>query len=100
MVVWVLTRHIGLLRIIYSCLVEARILYEDPSLDIVKLQWIQVVCVVLLTVLEFLCVYWFWLIMRIVIRVIKGNNTEDDRSDDEDDADADADANADRAKKD
>jgi acyl-CoA-dependent ceramide synthase len=38
-----------------------------------------------LSVLEVLCVWWFGLIAKVVLKVITGNNADDVRSDDEDD---------------
>ncbi|KAI1295689.1 sphingosine N-acyltransferase lag1 [Mortierella claussenii] len=84
---WVTTRHYWYGMIIWSCFVEAP-KYANQTWDPSKgmyftprvLQGFQVLLCSLYTVLLF----WLAMIVRVVIKVLKGENSEDVRSEDED----------------
>jgi len=81
-VVWIFTRHLYLCILIYS------VGFHLPTYPIFGpgRLWVgyHYMYVTLLSILEVLCVYWFTLMLKIVAKVLQGENADDVRSDDED----------------
>ncbi|KAI7830529.1 TRAM/LAG1/CLN8 homology domain-containing protein, partial [Gamsiella multidivaricata] len=86
MISWLYTRHYLYGYILHSFIFTA---YEmiPFELDIAQGKWycreLAWLPVLGLSLLQILMVYWFALILRILFRILKGHNAEDDRSDEE-----------------
>ncbi|KAF9346390.1 sphingosine N-acyltransferase lag1 [Mortierella sp. NVP85] len=86
MVTWIYTRHYLYGYILHSFMFTA---YEMIPFELnisqgkwycKELAWLPILG---LGLLQLLMIYWFALILRIVLKILKGHNAEDDRSDDE-----------------
>lgn len=85
--VWVYLRHWLNLRILWSVLTEFRSVGEwELNWDTQQYKcWIsQPIVFFLIAALQILNGYWLFLIFRILLRIAKGGEPSDDRSDDED----------------
>ncbi|KAI9596946.1 TLC domain-containing protein [Syncephalis fuscata] len=93
LVSWIVTRH-GFFNIltysVYNDMPRFNTIQWDPSRQYFHTYGIYTSYIVLLSGLEILCIYWFYLVVGIVRRVISGRKPEDTRSDSEDSGDEDA----------
>ncbi|BFZ65385.1 Sphingosine N-acyltransferase lag1 [Saitoella coloradoensis] len=84
---WLVTRHILFPTIIWSAAVQAPQIME-PVWDTEKgIYWMHewfVGFVGLLGVLQVIICWWFWLILKVAYKVVRGEGAEDNRSDSED----------------
>ncbi|KAJ7779508.1 TLC domain-containing protein [Mycena maculata] len=97
-VVWTYFRHYISLRILHSLQAEFRLVPAHaqvfaPRKGLYMAPWMRDQMFYSLCVLQALNVFWYWLIVRIIVRSIVSAQTEDTRSED-DEADADAGAGA------
>ncbi|KAF9917032.1 sphingosine N-acyltransferase lag1, partial [Linnemannia zychae] len=86
MVTWIYTRHYMYAYILHGFMVTAyqKIPYEvNPSEGKWFSRSIALIPITGLWVLQILMVYWFALILRILVKILKGHSAEDDRSEDE-----------------
>jgi flagellar biosynthesis component FlhA len=84
---WVITRHGFFNILIYSVYYDMprfNLIQWDPSRHYFHTYGIYISYLCLLCGLEILCIYWFYLVIGIVRRVISGRKPEDTRSDSED----------------
>ena len=84
---WVFSRHYYYGRIIWSVFVEAPKFAEmgwDPSKGLYFTPRILTGFQILLCSLYMVLLFWLAMIIRVVIKVLKGENSEDVRSEDED----------------
>ncbi|OLL25802.1 Sphingosine N-acyltransferase lag1 isoform B [Neolecta irregularis DAH-3] len=84
---WVLTRHIIFGRIIYSAIFHAarHLPYQwAPDKGIYFTSQVHIGFICLLVGLQTIICYWFFLIIKIIIKVLRGGEVDDDRSEDED----------------
>ncbi|KAG0246722.1 TLC domain-containing protein [Mortierella sp. GBAus27b] len=91
---WVFSRHYYYGRIIWSVFVEAPKYAEmgwDPSRGLYFTPRILTGFQFLLCALYMVLLFWLAMIIRVVIKVLKGENSEDVRSEDEDEGEVDAD---------
>ncbi|KAJ1976684.1 Sphingosine N-acyltransferase lag1 [Dimargaris verticillata] len=87
---WVVTRHIIYGILMYSIHSESLLINDSPIMYPDESYFSPEVInsfLVLLGLLQLILIYWFVLILRIIIRVVKGEEAEDDRSADEGDDD-------------
>ncbi|KAI9482783.1 MAG: TLC domain-containing protein, partial [Benjaminiella poitrasii] len=87
---WPITRHIFFSWIIWSVAVEPSRYLDlewDPSKGKVLTLLHLRIFLALLIVLNVIMFYWFLLIVKVIIRVVKGTDTDDPRSEDEDEED-------------
>ncbi|KAF9573469.1 sphingosine N-acyltransferase lag1, partial [Lunasporangiospora selenospora] len=86
MVSWLYTRHYMYAYILHGFMFTAYeiIPFEFDIMNgkwyIRELAWLPILG---LALLQMLMIYWFALILRIVVKILKGQNAEDERSDDE-----------------
>jgi acyl-CoA-dependent ceramide synthase len=86
MVTWLYTRHYMYAYILHGFMFTA---YEmiPFELDISQGKWycreLAWLPTLGLALLQILMVYWFALILRILVKILRGHSAEDDRSDDE-----------------
>lgn len=85
--IWIYTRHYLNIKILYSVLTEFRTVgIYTLSFPMQEYKcWIsQIITFVLLLALQLVNLYWLFLILRIMYRLISAGEQKDDRSDDED----------------
>ncbi|CAG8742362.1 4956_t:CDS:2, partial [Cetraspora pellucida] len=88
MIIWIYNRHYLYGIIAYalwadSCLPENNECIWDPLNGYWLTWWSKYIILLGMTLLQILMIYWFTLILKIVWKVINGNNAEDSRSDTE-----------------
>ncbi|KAI8808301.1 TLC domain-containing protein [Cladochytrium replicatum] len=90
---WLYTRHLLFcFRVIPSLAFDAHELIEDKEFKgFSEGHWysffVQRLCLAFLIVLEGLMIFWFWLILKVVGKVLTGGGADDVRSDDEEEVD-------------
>lgn len=85
---WLITRQIGFLVVILSCIFRAREIIPkcwNAGEGRYATEWVINSFSFLLIILLGMCGMWFWMACRVAWRVIMGMGAEDVRSDDEDD---------------
>lgn len=115
---WFIARHVIYLGVTYSVAGEASEIIGRGSFSLSRAkisssEWGASVCfsaalqsafVGLLLTLQLLTLVWFWMILKVAVKVVRGGTAEDSRSDDEDeveegDQDDEAGANTSLARK-
>ena len=83
--VWAYTRHYVYFYVLYEAVhyLDYEPYKWNPSKGEFGSVYVHVVFVFLLVVLQVLALYWFWLIIKLLIRVVNGANANDTRSEDE-----------------
>ncbi|CAO0793854.1 unnamed protein product [Mucor circinelloides] len=87
---WPITRHILFSMIIWATAVEPTRYLDmkwEPEKGKYFTPFTQKIYIFLFVSLNVIMVYWFAMIVRVIMRVLQGNNAEDTRSDDEDEED-------------
>ncbi|CAO3644587.1 unnamed protein product [Cunninghamella blakesleeana] len=87
-ITWPITRHIFFTIIIWSTATEPSKYMDrawDPENGKFLSPLVQWIYIGLFLLLNSIMVYWFIMIVRVVVAVVRGKNAEDTRSDDEDD---------------
>ncbi|KAI8882662.1 IGPD-domain-containing protein, partial [Backusella circina FSU 941] len=86
---WPITRHVLFSMIIWSTAVEPS-KYLDMKWEPEKGKYFtattQKIYILLFFSLNVIMFYWFYLIVKVIVRVLQGKNAEDNRSDDEDES--------------
>ncbi|KAJ2556236.1 Sphingosine N-acyltransferase lag1 [Coemansia sp. RSA 1933] len=86
---WIYTRHYLYMKIMYSIAFESTTILTnddyDPSNGSFYRHDIISAFGVLLALLQLLIIYWFYLVLRIIYRIVFQRNLDDSRSDSEDD---------------
>ncbi len=87
--VWAYTRHYVYLFVIYEAIhyLDYEPYKWNPSKGEYGSVYTHVVMVSMLIILEILAIYWFYLIIKLLIKVAKGTHAQDSRSEDEDELD-------------
>jgi len=86
MISWLITRHYFYGYIIYSTWTESQQYLEfkwSPEEEYFFTKNIQSFFLILFSILQAIIIFWFYLIFNIALKVIHGNNAEDNRSDSE-----------------
>ncbi|KAH8113272.1 longevity assurance proteins LAG1/LAC1 [Phellopilus nigrolimitatus] len=88
-VVWTYFRHWLNLVMLYSVwtefdLVPVATRFWRPSEGVWMVWWLQYQIFIPVLLLQVLNLFWYFLILRILVRALSGNGASDDRSDDED----------------
>eukprot|EP00834_Sanchytrium_tribonematis_P000608 NODE_11_length_54881_cov_1.430718.p21 type:complete len:310 gc:universal NODE_11_length_54881_cov_1.430718:41409-42338(+) len=84
--VWAYTRHYVFLYVMYEAIhyLDYEPYKWNPSKGEFGNVYVHAALVGLLLILQVLALYWFWLIIKLLIKVAKGVHAKDSRSDDED----------------
>ncbi|KAI9136952.1 TLC domain-containing protein [Paraphysoderma sedebokerense] len=85
-VAWIFSRHfvyIGIVQSIYTDVIAVRPLIWKPEEGMYMSYTTACVFVALFAGLKILILYWGWLIMKVVVKVVTGKGAEDNRSDGE-----------------
>ncbi|KAI8967638.1 TLC domain-containing protein [Mycotypha africana] len=88
---WPITRHGLFSMIIWSTTVEPEKYLDmkwEPEKGKYFTPFTQKIYILLFILLNCLMFYWFAMIVKVIIKVLQGNNAEDSRSDDEDEEDS------------
>ncbi|KAJ7456183.1 longevity assurance proteins LAG1/LAC1 [Mycena latifolia] len=91
-VVWTYFRHYISIRILWSLRYEFDLVPKhaqifSPSQDLWMAPWMRDQMFYTLCILQALNLFWYYLIIRIIVRSVMTSKTDDNRSDDEDDED-------------
>ncbi|KAI8068472.1 TLC domain-containing protein [Gongronella butleri] len=89
-IAWPVTRHGFFSVIVYATITEPSKYLDmlwEPEKGKYFTPFTQKLYIFLFLSLNFIMVYWFAMILRVIINVVRGNNAEDTRSDDEDEED-------------
>ncbi|ORX54088.1 longevity assurance proteins LAG1/LAC1 [Hesseltinella vesiculosa] len=85
---WPITRHIFFSIIIWATITEPHKYLDmlwEPEKGKYFTPFTQSLYIILFVLLNLIMVYWFTMIVKVVVKVIRGDNAEDTRSDSEDD---------------
>jgi len=84
---WIPTRHVGFMFVVWSIYVHPLMYNEctrwDPANGFYFTEPVRYLFIYLLCALQVLMVIWFTMILKVMYRIIKGNNAADVRSSDE-----------------
>lgn len=88
MVSWLVTRHILYGIVIWSAAFDAKDIMGGyrwiPERELFFTRTVHITFLVLLMALEFILCLWFFMIVRVAVRVVSGEGAEDNRSDSDD----------------
>jgi acyl-CoA-dependent ceramide synthase len=85
---WPITRHGFFTVIVWSTLTEPNKYMDmkwEPEKGFFMTPTVQKLYTGLFMILNIIMIYWFALIIKVITRVLQGNNAEDTRSDNEED---------------
>ncbi|KAJ1658916.1 Sphingosine N-acyltransferase lag1 [Dispira simplex] len=86
-VVWFVTRHVLCFWIAYSAMTEPELYREfkwDPANGVFYTETVRYIFLGLFALLQLVLIFWSYLIVKVVYRVVSGNSAHDNRSDSED----------------